>query len=146
MQTAARTSARKSKKQLSPSLAAFLETNVPIPAASEDAMLQIKIEHHFSDATASVWVGERLVYTQSLQGKKQRRALVLKKVVGHQFQAVRVVAGKHQMRVRIQSEADSYDQSKVNSVAFSPGVSRLRIVCDDKGEGLQLDFKKDGDQ
>jgi serine/threonine protein kinase len=146
MQTAARTSARKSKKQLSPSHAAFLETNVPIPAASEDAMLQIEIEHHFSNATASVWVDDRLVYTQSLVGKKQRRALVLKKVVGHQFQAVRVAAGKHQMRVRIQSEASSYDQSKVTSVAFSPGVSRLRIVCDDKGEGLRLDFKKDGDQ
>ena len=108
--------------------------------------MQIEIEHHFSEATASVWVDDRLVYTQSLLGKKQRRALVLRKVVGHQFQAVRVATGKHLVRVRIQSEADSYDQSKVTSVALNPGISLLRIICDDKGEGLQLDFKKDGDQ
>jgi serine/threonine protein kinase len=145
-QTAPKTSARKAKKPLSPAHAAFPETHVPIPTASGDATLQIEIEHHFSEATASVWVDDRLVYTQSLLGKKQRRALVLKKVVGHQFQAVRVVPGKHLVRVRIQSEADSYDQSKVTSVAFNPGISLLKIVCDDKGEGLQLDFKKDGDQ
>ncbi len=145
-QIAAKTSARKSKNPLSPAHTALLATAAPIPAASEDTMLQIEIEHHFSDATASVWVDDRLVYTQSLMGKKQRHALVLKKVVGHQFQAVRVAAGKHQMRVRIQSEAVSYDQSKVASVTFSPGISVLRITCDDKGEGLQLDFKKDTNQ
>ena len=145
-QTAAKTLARKAKKPASPAQAALPETNAPIPTASEDATLQIEIEHHFGDATASVWVDDRLVYTQSLQGKKQRRALVFKKVVGHQFQAVRVAPGKHLVRVRIQSEADSYDQSKVTSVAFNPGISVLRIVCDDKGDGLQLDFKKDADQ
>jgi hypothetical protein len=48
--------------------------------------------------------------------------------------------------VRIQSAADSYDQSRISSVAFAQGVSLLRIVCDDKGEGLQLEFKKEGYQ
>jgi hypothetical protein len=109
-------------------------------------MLQIEVEHHFTDATASVWVDNRLVYTQSLLGKKQRHALVFRKVVGHQFQVVRVAPGKHQVRVRIQSTADAYDQSKITSVAFVPGVSLLRIVCGDKADGLQLDFKKDGYQ
>jgi serine/threonine protein kinase len=145
-QTAPKKPVRKAKKPLSPAQAAFPVTSAPIPAAPEDATLQIEIEHHFSDATASVWVDDRLVYTQSLLGKKQRRALVFKKVVGHQFQAVRVAPGKHLVRVRIQSEADSYDQSKVTSVAFDPGISLLRIICDDKGEGLQLDFKKDENQ
>lgn len=145
-QTAAKTSVRKPKKPLSPAHAAFPEINVPNSTVSEDATLQIEIEHHFSEATASVWVDDRLVYAQSLLGKKQRRALVLKKIVGHQFQAVRVAPGKHLVRVRIQSEADSYDQSKVTSVAFDPGISLLRIICDDKGDGLQLDFKKDGTQ
>jgi len=63
-----------------------------------------------------------------------------------EFTLSRVAPGKHQVRVRIQSAADSYDQSKVASVAFDSGISLLRIICDDKGEGLQLNFKKDGYQ
>jgi len=122
------------------------QTKAPASAAPADAMMQIEVEHHFTDATASVWVDNRLVYTQSLLGKKQRHALVFQKVVGHQFQVVRVAPGKHQVRVRIQSTADAYDQSKITSVAFVPGVSLLRIVCGDKADGLQLDFKKDGYQ
>lgn len=115
------------------------ETKAPVPAAPAAAMLQIEIEHHFSNPTVSVWVDNGLVYKQSLLGKKQWRALVLRKVVGHQFQAVRVSPGSHQVRVRIQSTADSYDQSKVTSVAFNSGISLLRITC---GDRLQLDFQK----
>jgi serine/threonine protein kinase len=122
------------------------KTKTPIPTVPADAMLQIEIEHHFTNATASIWVDNHLVYTQSLLGDKQRHALVFRKVTGHQFQVVRVAPGKHQVRVRIQSNADSYDQSKISSVAFSQGISLLRIVCDEKGGGLQLDFRKDGYQ
>jgi serine/threonine protein kinase len=121
-----------------------------IPAASAavpaDATLQIEIEHRFASATASVWVDDALVYTQSLQGDKKRRALFFKKVVGHQFQVVRVAPGKHQVRVRIQSDDNSYDQSKISSTTFAPGISLLRIVCDDSGKGLVLDFQKEGYQ
>jgi serine/threonine protein kinase len=145
-QTRPETSGRRSKKLLSPALVPSLQTKAPIPSASADAMLQIEVEHHFADATASVWVDNSLVYTQPLLGKKQRHALVFRKVIGHQFQVVRVAPGEHRVRVRVQSPADSYDQSKITSVAFVQGVSLLRIICDDKGEGLQLDFKKDAHQ
>jgi hypothetical protein len=118
----------------------------PVVVAQADATLQVEVEHHFSDATASVWVDDKLVYTQSLLGKKQRRGLVFRKVVGHQFQVVRVPPGKHQVRVRVESPSDAYDQSKVTSVEVAEGVSLLKITCGDKGEGLQLDFKKDGYQ
>lgn len=140
-QTTLKPSERRSKKPLLPALVSSPQTKAPIPTASADAMLQIEVEHHFADATASVWVDNDLVYTQPLLGKKQRHALVLRKVTGHQFQVVRVAPGKHQVRVRVQSPTDSYDQSKITSVAFVQGISLLRIVCDDKGEGLQLDFK-----
>lgn len=121
-------------------------TVLAIAVPQADATLQVEVEHHFSDATASVWVDDKLVYTQSLLGKKQRHGLVFRKVVGHQFQVVRVTPGKHQVRVRVESPADAYDQSKVTSVEIAEGVSLLKITCGDKGEGLQLDFKKDGYQ
>ena len=146
VQISQKTPEHRSKKLKSAARVPSSQTKAPASAAPADAMLQIEVEHHFTDATASVWVDNRLVYTQSLLGKKQRHALVFRKVVGHQFQVVRVAPGKHQVRVRIQSTADAYDQSKITSVAFVPGVSLLRIVCGDKADGLQLDFKKDGYQ
>jgi hypothetical protein len=81
-----------------------------------------------------------------LLGDKQRRAVVWRKVVGHQFQVIRVAPGKHQVRVRIQSKADSYDQSRMIAAAFIRGASLLRIVCGNKGEGLQLTLQKEASQ
>ena len=136
-------SGSKSKRSISQAKAPDPSRKADAGTAPADAMLQIEVEHHFASATASVWVDNALVYKQSLWGDKKRRALLFRKVVGHQFQVVRVAPGKHQVRVRIQSAADSYDQSKISSVAFVQGVSLLRIVCDDKGDGLQLEFKKE---
>ena len=145
-QTTLKTSRRRPQKPLSPVLVSSPDANVAISAAPADAMLQIEVEHHFTEATASVWVDDGLVYTQPLLGKKQRHGLVFRKVVGHQFQVVRVPPGTHQVRVRIQSAADSYDQSRITSVAFVQGIILLRIICDEKGGGLELSFKKDGYQ
>ncbi|HMJ23476.1 MAG TPA: serine/threonine-protein kinase [Terriglobales bacterium] len=117
------------------------EGKASIPAGPADAMLQIEIEHHFTNAVASAWVDNSLVYTQSLRGSKQRRAFLFRKVAWHQFEAIRAPSGKHQVRVRIQSAADSYDQSKIIT-GFIRTASVLRIVCGDKGEGLQLTLQK----
>jgi serine/threonine protein kinase len=112
------------------------------PAPRDAAIVQIEIDHHFNAAVASVWVDDNLVYAQTLHGDKQRRALVFRKVVGQQFEVVRTAPGKHQSRVRVQSSAASYDQSKVIDGALAPGVSLLRIVCDDNGAGLQISLQK----
>ncbi len=146
VQTSPKKLAPTTKKSIRPAQVRASEKQAAISAVPADAMLQVEVEHHFSDATASVWIDDRLVYTQSLLGKKQRHGLVFRKMVGHQFQVVRVTAGKHQVRVRVESPADVYDQSKIASVEFVTGVSLLRIVCGDKADGLQLDFKKDGYQ
>lgn len=116
--------------------------DVPALAARDAAIVQIEIDHHFNAAVASVWVDDNLVYAQTLHGDKQRRALVFRKVVGQQFEVVRTAPGKHQIRVRVQSAATSYDQSKVIDGALAQGVSLLRIVCDDNGAGLQISLQK----
>jgi serine/threonine protein kinase len=108
-----------------------------------EAILQIEVEHHFTIASVSVWFDDHLVYQQSLRGNKQRRALVFRRVAGHQFNAIKVPSGRHMVRVRVHSESDSYDQSKIIADASIPGASLLRIVCGDKGEGLQLSLQKE---
>jgi len=109
-------------------------------------MLQIEIEHHFANATASVWVDNQLVYSQSLQGEKLRHAVVFRKVVGHQFQVVAVTPGKHLIKVQVQSPTDAYDQSRISEATFAGGTSLLRIVCGKKGEGLEFSLQQDGEE
>jgi serine/threonine protein kinase len=145
-QTSLRTSGLRSRGSPSQAQGSAHGTNASTPTAPADAMLQIEIEHHFTNAIVSVWVDNDLVYTHSLLGDKQRRAVVWRKVVGHQFQVIRVAPGKHQVRVRIQSKADSYDQSRMIAAAFIRGASLLRIVCGNKGEGLQLTLQKEASQ
>ena len=106
-------------------------------------MLQIEVEHHFASASVSVWFDDHLVYEQSLRGDKQRRALVFRRVAGHQFNAIKVPSGRHMVRVRVYSESDSYDQSKIIADASISAASLLRIVCGNKGEGLQLSLQKE---
>jgi serine/threonine protein kinase len=112
------------------------------PDAAADAMLQIEVEHHFADASASVWLDNNLIYTKALHGEKQRQALLFKRVNGQQFDVIKVPSGTHQVRVRVQSDADSYDQSKMIPDASIQGASILQITCGQKGAGLQLTLQK----
>jgi len=120
-----------------------MKTPARVPDVPAEAMLQIEVEHHFASASVSVWFDDHLVYEQSLRGDKQRRALVFRRVAGHQFNAIKVPSGRHMVRVRVYSEADSYDQSKIIADASIPAASLLRIVCGNKGEGLQLSLQKE---
>ena len=122
------------------------ESKAPVLSVPANTILQIDIEHHFMTGLASVWVDNRLVYTQALHGDVQRHALLLRKVVGHQFKAITVAPGKHRVRVRIQSAPDSYDQSDTLADAFIQGASMLRVVCGKKGETLQLALQKESYQ
>jgi len=85
-----------------------------------------------------VWLDNVLVYTHSLQGDKSRRALVFQRIVGHQSEAVTVPMGKHEVRVRVESDPESYDQSSGITDAFIRAEGTLRIICDKKHDDLQL--------
>jgi hypothetical protein len=116
--------------------------SAPKPALVADAMLQIEVEHHFADASATVWLDNRLIYTKALHGDKQRRALLFKRVNGQQFDVIKVPSGVHQLRVRVHSNAESYDQSKMIAGASIQSASILHITCAQKGAGLELTLQK----
>jgi serine/threonine protein kinase len=110
-----------------------------VPELPANATLQIEIHHHFTSAQASVWLDNRVIYTHSLRGDIKTRALVFRQVEGRQVETIGVPVGKHKVRVRIQSPADHYDQSKTIADAFMRnGQSTLQIVCGKKRDTLQL--------
>jgi len=118
------------------------DKRISVPLAPMNGTLQIEIHHRFANARAWIWLDNRLVYTHSLLGDNKTRALVFRRVEGRQFETIGVPTGKHKVRVRIQSVANHYDQSKTIADAFIRNESTLRIVFGKKSDQLQLTLQQ----
>jgi hypothetical protein len=95
------------------------------------AKLDVVIEHGFEDATVSISVDQKPIYSQQLQGESKRRALLFRRTQGKQSGTIALGPGKHNILVRVQSADGRYDVSKMLSEGFSQGSTRiLRIKCD----------------
>jgi eukaryotic-like serine/threonine-protein kinase len=112
---------------------------IPAPVAATSGTMRIEIAHDFTEAHASVWVDNKLVYEHLLHGDSTRKNVVFRKVEGYQLDAVSVSSGKHTVRVRIESPSDSYDQTS-SMVDANIGVSDsiLHISCGKKSRHLEL--------
>jgi len=107
--------------------------------SSGTATLQIEVTHDFAKARISVWSDNKLVYSQMLQGESKSRALVFRQVQGRESDTVWVPAGKHQLKVRVQSDADGYDHSRTVAAAFPvSGQKTLQITSTRKHNLLQV--------
>jgi serine/threonine protein kinase len=103
------------------------------------ATLDLKIEYQFEEAEASIWSDNQLIYSQKLFGESKKRALLFKKVEGHEQSTVKIPAGEHHIHVRIQSDAEQYDQSQTISGTFAASSkSTLSITCDKRGHDHEL--------
>ncbi len=108
----------------------------PVPPSST---LQIQIEHHLASGTLRVWSDGRLVYKHALHGEPRKHLVVFKEMEGTDTakELVRLPAGKH--RIRVQVEADGYNQSNLiqaNLAHDQPGL--LHIRCDKQKLDLAL--------
>jgi hypothetical protein len=112
---------------------------IPVATIVPSGTLRIEIEHHFTEAHASVWVDNSLVYAHQLHGESKRRGLIFRKVEGYQLDAVTVSTGRHEVRVRIQSPSESYDETMTMADAtIGTNDSILRVVCGKKSGRLEL--------
>jgi hypothetical protein len=104
-------------------------------ATPEPATLDIEIEHKFAEAQLSIWVDSHLTYTHALEGTNKKRLVVFHSVQGHEFHAVEIPAGNHQLRVRVTSDANSVDKSATVAGKFAGGKEKLlKIHFDKQGE------------
>jgi serine/threonine protein kinase len=108
---------------------------IPVPTGT----LRIEIQHDFKEAHASVWLDNSLVYEHLLHGDSKRRSLVFRKVEGYQLDAVNAPTGKHDVRVRIQSPTDSYDETTtIADATIGLNDSILRVECGKKSGRLAM--------
>jgi serine/threonine-protein kinase len=104
-------------------------------SAAPGAMLDIEIEHKFAEAQLSIWVDDRLAYEHSLAGSDKTRLAVFHRVEGHEFHAMQITSGKHSLRVRVTTGADTPGQSGTIAGDFPSGTEKsLRIQFAKHGE------------
>jgi serine/threonine-protein kinase len=103
-----------------------------VPHAAGFATLQIQVQHHFREATLSLWIDSRLAYSHSLHGENKKHLLVLRGVEGYETAKLQVPVGEHNLRVRGQSDENSIDESKTITTNFAKGDEKI----------LRIDFAK----
>jgi len=104
------------------------------------ANLRIDVEHPFSAGKISLWVDGKLQYTQALHGEAKKKLIVFRKTEGHNFDKIQVPAGKHSIRVRVQSPEQYYDLASTITANLSDGSTQtLNVHCEEETVKLSVE-------
>jgi eukaryotic-like serine/threonine-protein kinase len=113
----------------------------PAPVSIAAATLEIEVEHKFAEAQLSIWVDDELTYTHALKGSDKKHLIAFHHIEVHEFHTMQIPPGNHNLRVRVASTQDSYDQAAGIAGDFASGKENmLRINFSKHGEmqlGLQ---------
>jgi serine/threonine protein kinase len=111
-------------------------------ANAGSSILDIQIDHHFTDGKISVWVDGDLEYSHALHSETKKHFLVFHRSQGRESKRLSLMAGKHQVRVRAQSRGKGYDQHKELSSVFVSGSQKtLLISFDGPQKGMRVALK-----
>ncbi len=103
----------------------------PSTMPGSTSTLHLRVEHHFSAAEVWVWIDDKLAYSHALGGKVKKRLVIFKGVEGFESDSLRVPAGDHRFRVRVQSEDQTFDKSAtIAGTLPQNGERALHISCD----------------
>jgi serine/threonine-protein kinase len=113
---------------------------VPDPSATADVkpapdpvMLGIEVEHKFEEAQLCVWVDGRLSFTHSLEGTDKTHLVVFHRVQGHEFHAMQIPPGSHELRVGV--TVNSLEKFATVTGNFESGSEKtLKVSFDKHGE------------
>jgi serine/threonine-protein kinase len=122
--------------------AASLTSTAPAPLLSP-ATLEIDVEHKFSQATLTLWVDDRVNYTHTLEGTDKKRLGLFHHLEGHEFHALQVPPGKHQIRVEVGGGEAQVDQAATISANLTSGDEQILHVTFDKHAEMILSLEND---
>jgi serine/threonine protein kinase len=104
------------------------------------ATLDIEVEHHFTEAKLSIWVDDHLTYSHALDGVDKKRLGLFHHVQGHEFHAMQIPTGSHNLRVQVTTPDNSVDQSADVSGAFASGNEKTLHIRFDKHNEIGVDL------
>ena len=94
-----------------------------------DSNVQIDVENHFAQAQLSIWIDDKLQYQHPLNTIRRRLVFLNG---SRDTVTLPVVAGEHQLRVRVLSEPDQYDEENTISGEFDKGGQKTLTVSFEK--------------
>ena len=142
VETAPELKARKLAKPATLGLAsAKVVRSTPQAAPATPAMLEIEVEHKFAEAHLAIWVDDSLSFTHQLEGAEKKHLVVFRSVQGHEFHAVQIAPGKHNLRVQVTSEKNNFDQSATVAGDFATGAEKLLRVQFSKSGQMSLSLE-----
>jgi hypothetical protein len=98
---------------------------------AETSLLQLHLQHHLRAGTVSVWSDGRLLYTHEIRGETTKKLVLFRGVEGLNSADLHVPTGEHTLRVRVQSEDNSYDQSaEIGAKVRKDAEQVLTVKCD----------------
>lgn len=115
--------------------------STPRPAPTTAAMLEIEVEHKFTEARLAIWVDDSLSFTHQLEGAEKKHLVVFHRVQGHEFHAVQIAPGKHTLRVQVTSETGNFDQSATVAGDFVTGAEKMLRVQFTKSGQMSLSLE-----
>jgi len=142
VETAPELKARKLAKPATLGLAsAKVVRSTPQAAPATPAMLEIEVEHKFAEAHLAIWVDDSLSFTHQLEGAEKKHLVVFHSVQGHEFHAVQIAPGKHNLRVQVTSEKGNFDQSATVAGDFATGAEKMLRVRFSKSGQMSLSLE-----
>ena len=96
------------------------------------SMVELAVRHQFKDATLYVFVDDHLSLTRPLHGGSQKKLVVFGGIRGMDSETLKVPAGKHVLRFRVQTGDQTVDLSKTVSADLIGGDDKTLLITFDK--------------
>jgi hypothetical protein len=109
--------------------------------SGRSATVDIQIESQLPQANVTVWVDDQAVYRRTLQAAPKKKLGIFGGGHSQESEKVKVSAGQHQLKVRVQARNPFYDQSHALSGSFSIGDQRVLKVTFDKRSEMRASLK-----
>lgn len=111
------------------------------PISGPPTMVEIEVDHKFSEAHLSIWVDDHLTFTHALEATDKKRLVVFHHVQGHEFHAMQVSPGKHVLRVEVTSESANSQEVATVAGQFASGAEKQLHIQFDKSGKMSLDLQ-----
>jgi hypothetical protein len=105
------------------------------------ATINVQIDNPPREANATIWVDDQAVFQRKLQSAPKKRLGIFGREHNPESERVKIAAGQHKLRVRIQTRDPFSDQSHVLAGDFSVGSERILRVSFNKHSEMHAILK-----
>jgi eukaryotic-like serine/threonine-protein kinase len=105
------------------------------------ATIDLQIDNPPREASATIWVDDQAVFQRKLQSAPKKKLGIFGRDHNPEPERVKISAGQHKLRVRIQTRDPFSDQSQVLAGDFSVGSERILRVSFNKHSEMHASLK-----